>query len=154
MTDDLDRGSLDSDPVAFADQLVDLHGDGPWLDALVERLTHRATTTRNGNDLLHIINAWGMSQSEFAGLLGVSRQAITKWIDKGLPAERAVTIGDLAAATDLLVRHLKLDRIPAVVRRPAPALDGRSLVDLVAAGDTGAVVRATRQMFDPAAVHA
>ena len=54
---------------------------------------------------------------------------------------------DLAAATDLLVHHLKRDRIPAVVRRPIPALDGVSLLDLVGRGDTGAVLATCRDMF-------
>jgi hypothetical protein len=48
--------------------------------------------------------------------------AVSKWLEQGVPAERVETVADLAAATDLLVRYLQRDRIPAVVRRPAPAL--------------------------------
>ena len=44
--------------------------------------------------------------------------AVSKWLEQGGPAERVETVADLAAATDLLVRYLQRDRIPAVVRRP------------------------------------
>jgi hypothetical protein len=44
-----------------------------------------------------------------------------------VPPER----GTQVAATDVLERYLKRDRIPAVVRRPAPLLGGVSLVDLL-----------------------
>ncbi len=71
-----------------------------------------------------------------------------------MPPERAGAVADLAAATDLLVHHLKRDRIPAVVRRPIPALDGVSLVDLLARGDTRAVLAACRDMFRFDRVHA
>ena len=56
-------------------------------------------------------------------------------------------MADLAAATDLLVRHLKRDRIPAVVRRPSPALDVESLVALWGRGETRMVLAACRDMF-------
>jgi hypothetical protein len=42
---------------------------------------------------------------------------------------------------------VKRERIPAVVRRPAPALDNRSLLDLVAAGDSRGALVACREMF-------
>ena len=71
-----------------------------------------------------------------------------------MPPERAGAVADLAAATDLLVHHLKRDRIPAVVRRPIPALDGVSLVDLLARGDTRAALAACRDMFRFDRVHA
>ena len=90
---------------------------------------------------------WGLSQAEAARLLGVSRQAIGKWLHRGIPPERARAISDLAAATDLLVRYLKRDRIPAVVRRPSRVLDGASLMDLLAQGDMQGLLSACRAMF-------
>jgi hypothetical protein len=75
-------------------------------------------------------------------------------LDRGIPSERVRAIGDLAAATDLLVRHLKRDRIPAVVRRPAAALGGQSLVDLLADFRAREVLDACRSMFDFDRAHA
>ena len=66
------------------------------------------------------MDVWDLSQAAAARRFHVSRQAFAKWLRQGAPAERATAVADLAAATDLLVRHLKRDRIPAVVRRPDP----------------------------------
>jgi hypothetical protein len=63
-------------------------------------------------------------------------------------------VADLAAATDLLVRHLQRDRIPAVVRRPAPALGRRSLLELLDAGEAHGVLAACRAMFAFGDAHA
>ena len=57
-------------------------------------------------------------------------------------------IADIAVATDLLDRHLKRERIPAVVRRVAPALEGRSLYDMAAEGLHREVRDAVESMFD------
>jgi hypothetical protein len=47
-----------------------------------------------------------------------------------------------------LVRHVKRDRIGAVVRRPAAALGGKSLIDLVRTSRPHDVLDACRSMFD------
>ncbi len=122
------------------------HNDD-WLDAFAEHLDRR----RAGEALSRILDVWGLSQSEAARLFGVSRQAVAKWVANGVPAERSTAVADLAAATDLLVHYLQRDRIPAVVRRPMPAREGASLLELLAAGDTRATLAACRAMFDFAA---
>src|SRR5690606_17623283 len=103
-------------------------GDDRWLDRFADELDRR----RSGGELARVLSVWGLSKSEAARLFGVSRQALGKWVDAGVPVERAAAVADLGAATDLLVRRLKRERIPAVVRRPFDRADGRSLVDLVA----------------------
>jgi predicted transcriptional regulator len=95
-----------------------------------------------------VLDVWGLSASEASRLFGVSRQAVSKWLVQGVPSERIETVGDLTAATDLLVRYLKPDRIPATVRRKASHVGDRSLLDLVATGDSGGVLEACRAMFD------
>ena len=117
--------------------------DEGWLDVFIAGLDRR----RAVDALTRTTETWGLSQAEAARLFGVSRQAVGKWRRRGVPPERAGAVADLAAATDLLVRHLKRDRIPAVVRRPIPALGGVSLVELLGRGDTGAVLAACRDMF-------
>lgn len=133
------------DPMDVAEKLLDAHrGEAGWLDAFAEALDRR----RAVRSLARVLQVWGLNQSEAAKLFGVSRQALSKWLAKGVPSDRVQMIADLAAATDLLVRYLKRDRIPAVVRRPAAALDGRSLVDLVAASRTRDVLETCRSMFE------
>lgn len=132
------------DPKSAAERLFEAqkHRSG-WLDAFSEQLDRQ----RNADTLERVLSVWELNQSDAARIFGVSRQAISKWLAQGVPPDRATAIADLAAATDLLVRHLKRERIPAVVRRPAPALDGRSLLELLERDDARAVLRACRAMF-------
>ena len=131
-------------PEEAADRTFTAHGqDSAWLDAFTERLDR----LRGGASFARTIEVWGLSQAEAARLFGVSRQAAAKWMRQGAPPERASAMADLCAATDLLVRHLKRDRIPAVVRRPIPALGGESLVVLWGRGETRTVLTACRDMF-------
>ncbi len=133
------------DPMEAAEKILEARREETdWLDEFSEALDRR----RSGRSLGRILRVWGLNQSEAANLFGVTRQAMSKWLARGVPSERAQAVADLAAATDLLVRHVKRDRIPAVVRRSAPALDGLSLVELSAASRTRDVLEACRSMFD------
>lgn len=121
---------------AYQDQLS-------WLDEFAEQLDrHRA-----GQSLVRTLAVWDVNQSQAAGFFGVSRQAVSKWMEQGVPADRAQAIADLAAATDVLIHYLKRDRIPAVVRRPIPGLENQSLLDLLAGGHTEVLLNACRDMF-------
>mgnify|MGYP000091147065 CR=1 FL=1 len=94
-----------------------------------------------------MLAVWGLSQAQTARLLGISRQAVGKWLERGAPTERAALVCDLAAATDLLTHYLKRDRIPAVVRRPIPACENLSLLDLLEQGRSAQLLELCRQMF-------
>ena len=143
--------TLPGSAAAAARALVQAHEDDPrWLDRFAEALDRR----RSGHELQHVLTVWNLNRSEAGALFGVSRQALTKWLDGGVPEDRAAAIAELSAATDLLVRHLRRERIAAVVRRPASALDDRSLLDLLGTGDTAAVLRACREMFAFGDLHA
>ena len=131
--------------------------DGAWLDRFAECLAgYRESpggaaslpARQYAADLVRTIGVWQLSQAKAATLFGVSRQAFAKWLHRGVPADHAVAVADLRAATDLLERHLKRDRIPAVVRRPIPKLDGVSLLELLGQGDTNRLLSACREMFD------
>ncbi len=118
-----------------------------WVEQFIEALDRHLTAESLGR----LLTTWGLSQTEAARLFGVTRQALAKWLVGGVPVERAVAAADLAAATDLLVRYLRRDRIAAVVRRPAVALGGRSLLE-VAGEDPRSALDAVRAMFDFARV--
>lgn len=124
--------------------------DEAWLTELQRWLDQELAHV----DLDRIFAVWGLSQADAAELFHVSRQAIGKWRSRGVPAGRIEAVSDLAAATDLLLRHLKRDRIPAVVRRRSAELGELSLLDLVAAGRFREVRDACRQMFRFGDVHA
>lgn len=132
------------DPKAAAQRLIAARKTSSgWLDEFSEQLDRQ----RNAEALERILAVWGLNQSDAARIFGVSRQAISKWLTQGVPADRAEAIGDIAAATDLLVRHLQRDRIPAVVRRRAPALGDTSLLELLECHAFRGVLQACRDMF-------
>ncbi len=136
------------DPRTAAEQVFAEH-ESAWLDAFTEHLDRR----RFGQSFARTLSVWGLSQAEGARLLGVSRQAVGKWLEKGVPSERLELVADLAAATDLLVHYLKRDRIPAVVRRPIPARNDVSLIQMLAKGRSKELLEACRSMFDFARAH-
>lgn len=140
--------NADDRPEALAARLV-AERPPEWLDRLSDELDQR----RIGRELQRTLEVWGLSQAEAARLFGVSRQAIGKWIATGVPADRTPAVADLAAATDLLVRHLRRERIPAVVRRAAPIAGEASLLDL-AGDDPRRALDAVRAMFDLSGISA
>jgi len=133
---------------ALAARRLSRAADPEWMADFLRSLDLGATRA----DLARVLKVWGLSQANAAELFGVSRQAVGMWLQRGLPADRLAAVAELAAATDLLARHLKAGRIPAVVRRPAQRLNGKSLLDLVGEGRTYDVLTACRQMFGFAGV--
>lgn len=130
------------DPAVAAEQ-VSL-GDDAWTAAFLQALEARVRAA----PLERLMTTWDLSAAATGRLFGVSRQAVAKWRGSGVPDERAVALADLAAATDVLERYVRRDRIPAVVRRPAELLGGMSLLDLAAAGRHEEVRRGAAAMLD------
>ena len=91
---------------------------------------------------------WQLPSSQAAAIFGVSRQAYAKWHRGGIPAERRVDVQLADRATATLLAHVKVDRIPVVVRRPSSVLGGRSLLDVARANDLHAVRDEVEAMFD------
>ncbi len=89
-----------------------------------------------------------LNQTELARLFGVRRQAVDNWGVHGVPAERLEKLATLGEITDLLAAKLKADRVPGVVRRPAPAYGGRSALAAIADGDQELVLAELRDAFD------
>src|SRR3984893_18857040 len=119
--------ALGGDPKELAGQLgAASRGRPGWLAAFAGELESQVLV----DQLRRVLGVWGLSQSEASRLFGVSRQALSKWVAQGVPADRMEAVADLAAATDLLVRYLKLDRIPGVVRRKADRLAGPAALEL------------------------
>jgi transposase-like protein len=133
-----------STPRQVAARLIAEAPDESWIRSLVDHLDRRVRT----QPLERLLSLWGLSASEAARIFGVSRQALSKWRRQGPPPERAPAVAALAAATDLLDRHVKRERIPAVVRRPAARLGGRSLYEAACSGRHLEVRDAVAEMFD------
>lgn len=137
------------DPGAAAARLLADHDDA-WVMTLTDELDRHLRTRR----LERIMRLWGLSRTDLGAMFGISRQAVSKWLAHGVPPDRAVAVADVDAITDLLGHYLKRDRIAAVVRRRAPRLGDRSLIELIAAGRSAEALDLTRQMFAFSDVHA
>jgi DNA-binding XRE family transcriptional regulator len=98
-----------------------------------------------------VASVLGVSRTELAHLFGVRRQAIEQWEARGVPGERQEKLATLDAIVDLLTAKLKTDRIPAVVRRPAAAYGGQSILEAIKAGNEGLVLGELGNAFDWAA---
>ncbi len=115
-----------------------------WLREVADELDRAVRTS----PLERLVKLWGLSNAQAARMFGVSRQAFSKWFESGIPSERATAVADLDAATGILSRKLKRERIPAVVRRSAPSLGGLSLYEMACEGRHREVREAVTSMFD------
>lgn len=88
------------------------------LDALMARL----------EPLERIRTGLELSETELGALFGVSRQAVSQWREKGIPANRADAVAHVLQTVDLLERKLVAGRLPLVARRPADRLGGKSIL--------------------------
>ena len=136
------------DPTAAAQVVagaLTVNGVSPaWMNRFLTELDHIAER----GQLARVLDVWSLSKAEAGRMFGVSRQAVDKWLSRGVPEERRPPVAHLEATTDLLVRYLKRDRVPSVVRRPAERLGGLSMLDLARAGRTQELLVYTREMFD------
>jgi hypothetical protein len=130
-------------PEEMARELVE-SADPDWLRRLVDALDREVRAA----PLQRLTALWDLSNAAAARLFGVSRQAFSKWLTSGPPGTRADDVARVAAITELLDRYVRRERIPAVVRRPAPRLEGRSLIDVLEAGEYEAASEAVAAMFD------
>ena len=98
--------------------------------------------------LRRAMDTLSLSKSDVAHLMGVSRQAVDKWLLAGPPAERAPKIGAIAEIADIL-RYRLLPGLPAeVVRRPAEAYGGRTMVNLIASDEHEWLLQSVKDSFD------
>lgn len=146
------------EPAAAAAE-VSPPGAPPFPDAgMLERLRDLTDLHEGASEpfpsrlyLSRIQDLLALSRTELAGLFGISRQAVSKWLDEGVPPARQpklLTVLDLA---ELLARQLQPGRLPAVVRRPAPAFGNRSMIEVIAADHHEDLLAQVERSFDWAA---
>ncbi len=127
-----------------ADVMARTGGDPDLLRQLLDRLDRSLAA----DPLRRTIRLWDVSATQLGRMFGVSRQAESKWLSQGPPADRREQITALGEATDLLDRWVKRERIPAVVRRPVESLGGRSRLDVALAGEIDVLLAELRETFD------
>jgi hypothetical protein len=133
--------SVAADDVAR--ELID-GADPDWLRELVDALDREVRMA----PLHRLTSLWDLSNAAAARIFGVSRQAFSKWLASGPPADRADDVAAVDNITGLLDRYVKRERIPAVVRRPASAYGDRSIIEVVEAGGYREAADLVRETFD------
>ena len=107
---------------------------------------------RCGSPLRRAMRTLELSSTEMAGLMGVTRQAVDKWLLSTPPTERMPKIGAIAEISDML-RHRLRDGMPAAVaRRPADAYGGHTMLEVIADDDHEWLRRSVKDSFDYASV--
>ena len=120
-------------------------------DVLRFRLRDKSRAAPMATVRTRTIATWDLNQAEADRIFGVSRSVVDMWRQQGMLPQ---AISELDAATSLLHRYLKADRIPVVVRRPIQARDGMSLLQMLEQGDTTSLLMTCRDMFQFEQVHA
>jgi len=130
-------------PDELARELVE-SADVDWLRELVDALDREVRT----GPLLRLISLWDLSNAGAARIFGISRQAFSKWLAAGPPADRADDVAAVDNITSLLDRYVKRERIAAVVRRPAPTFGDLSILERLESGDYAETAHLVRSTFD------
>lgn len=130
-------------PDELARELIE-SADADWLRDLVDALDRRVRT----EPLTRLTKLWDLSNAAAARIFGVSRQAFSKWLALGPPADRADDVAAVDNITSLLDRYVKRERIPAVVRRPSPRFDEKSIIERLEAGEYNETADLVRTTFD------
>ena len=107
---------------------------------------------RSGSPLRRAMATLDLSSRNMAGLMGVTRQAVDKWLLGGPPVERMGKIGAIAGIADLLRHRLRPGMPPVVARRPAEAYGDRSMLEVIADDEHEWLLRSVRDSFDFARV--
>lgn len=104
-----------------------------------------------GTGLERLLAAWQLTVTDAAELFGVRRQAVQQWLAEGVPAARQPKLLTVLQIADLLERNLLPERIPAVVRSPAKAYGGASMLQMIAADRHGTLLGTVARSFGWAA---
>lgn len=142
LRDDMDMDASIA-PEELANELID-SADAEWLRELVDALDRRVRT----EPLRRLTTLWDLSNAAAARVFGVSRQAFSKWLATGPPADRVDDVTAVDDITTLLDRYVKRERIPAVVRRQSARLGDASIIERLKEGDYEETAEAVRSMFD------
>ena len=127
---------------------IDEHRFGWFFESMIDLEFEQ----RCGSPLKRAMRTLELSSTEMAGLMGVTRQAVDKWLVGAPPIERMAKIGAIAEISDILRYRLRDGMPPVVARRPAEAYAGRSMLEVIADDDHEWLRRSVRYSFDFVAI--
>jgi transcriptional regulator with XRE-family HTH domain len=111
-------------------------------------MTAAVTTYRLGADVLgEIRGRFGLSEDELAALFGVSRPAIAKWRQRGVPVERGAHVDRVRELAGYFGRRFIAVRIPQIVRTSGKGLAGKTVLAVIAEGGVDSVYAYLENLF-------
>ena len=119
-----------------------------YFSRFCDALAHALQDVEHSQPLRRAMETLGLSKTDVAQLMGVTRQAVDKWLLAGPPSDRAAKFGAIAQIADLLRYHL-LPGLPAeVARKPAEAYGGRTMLEVIADDEHEWLLQTTKDSFD------
>ncbi len=123
---------------------VDVHHFRWFVKQVAESIHER----EQASPLRRAMDTFDLTSSDMADLMGVKRQAVDKWLLAGPPPDRTPKIAVVAEIGDILQHRLREGLPVAVVRRPAEAYGGRTMLEVIAADEHEWLLRSVRDSFD------
>ena len=117
-------------------------------DWFMENMADLEFEQRNASPLRSAMVTLDLSSKDMASLMGVTRQAVDKWLRGGPPPERLGKIGAIAGIAGILRYRLRAGLAPVVARRPAEAYGGRTMLEVIADDEHEWLLRSVRESFD------
>jgi predicted transcriptional regulator len=90
---------------------------------------------------------FALSEGELAALFGVSRSAVAKWRQRGVPVGRAADVDRVHELAEYFGRRFIAARIPQIVRMPGETLEGKSVLTVLAEGGIDRVYAYLERQF-------
>ncbi len=94
-----------------------------------------------------IRKVFDLSEHELASLLGLQRQSVTEWREKGIPSVRRASVERLLDLANVFAREVVQSRIAQIVRTSDDWLGGRSILDTIRIDGPEAVYAYLRRLF-------
>lgn len=105
------------------------------------------TPTRGVRAIDGIRQIFGLTETAFARLFGISRQAVEKWRRHGVPVARTADVDRYLEIARAFKERLIETRIPQIVRTPAEGLGGRTVLEVLAADGAEPIYRYLHELY-------
>lgn len=99
--------------------------------------------------LNQVRDMFDLTNTEFAELFGVTRQAVEQWERVGdVPPARRAKLANLLSVGEILERKLRPGRLPLIARRAAAAYGGQTMLEMVRVGRDEELKEITERALD------
>lgn len=98
-------------------------------------------------DLRFVRTAFGLSDEELADLFKIRRSSLAGWREHRIPLGRRATVARLVELARVLVRDVRHERLPEIVRTPDAWLGGKTILQTIADDGPDAVYAYLHRLF-------